>query len=173
MVHSIELLFDEPTETALRRLWVRLAEAGLPSGAAIRAVSNRPHVTLAVAERIDGAVDEALAGLTHLLPLCCVVGAPLLFGAGRLTLARLIVPSAALLDLQARVYAAGLPHMSPGPAPHSEPGQWTPHTTLARRLRPDQVGRALSAVRGDITGRLLTVRHWDGDKRTEQLLDHL
>src|SRR3954468_19046065 len=114
MAHSVELLFDAETEAALRRAWDALADAGLPSQARHTAPSNRPHVTLAVADSIAAAVDDDLTALADQLPLHCVVGAPLLFGAGRFTLARLIVPSAELLSLQSRVHDLCLPHMSPG-----------------------------------------------------------
>lgn len=48
MVHSIELVFDSDTEAAIRRIWAGLAAAGIPS----QAPASRPHVSLAVAERI-------------------------------------------------------------------------------------------------------------------------
>ena len=43
MVHSVELLFDPDTESAIRRVWERLSELGLRSPA----LTSRPHVTLA------------------------------------------------------------------------------------------------------------------------------
>ena len=52
MVHSIELLFDDRTDAALRRLWQRLAEARLPGHARVCTPGSRPHVTLTVAELI-------------------------------------------------------------------------------------------------------------------------
>ncbi|MDT5273103.1 MAG: hypothetical protein QOG95_35, partial [Mycobacterium sp.] len=56
MVHSIELLFDDATEAAINRIWDDLATADLPG----RVPAGRPHVTLAVAERIAPDVDELL-----------------------------------------------------------------------------------------------------------------
>ncbi|HZU48791.1 MAG TPA: 2'-5' RNA ligase family protein, partial [Mycobacterium sp.] len=49
MVHSIELIFDDGTEAAIRRIWNDLAAAGIPS----QAPASRPHATMAVAERIE------------------------------------------------------------------------------------------------------------------------
>jgi hypothetical protein len=46
MAHSIELLFDDATEAAVRRDWTALAQAGLPSQGQHRSPTNRPHVTL-------------------------------------------------------------------------------------------------------------------------------
>ena len=64
-VHTVELLLDGKLEDAVRRLWGELHEAGQPSLATHRHPTNRPHVTLAVAETLDGrvAADPALLRL--------------------------------------------------------------------------------------------------------------
>jgi hypothetical protein len=173
MAHSVELLFDAGTDTALRRQWDVLAELGLPSQAGIRSGTNRPHVTLTVADRIDAAADDALRELAARLPVPCVIGAPLLFGTGRFVLARLIVPTAPLLALQADVHTRCLPHLAPAVLAHAEPGQWTPHTTLGRRIGADDIGPALTALRassGDLAGQFTGLRRWDGDQRFEHIL---
>ena len=146
MVHSVELLFDSETEAAVRRIWDDLTNAGVRSQAAQQSPSNRPHVTLAVAEHMDDAVNDALRPLLGRLPLACTIGAPMLFGRGPFTLVRLVVPSAELLALQAEVHEVCLPHMSPGPLPHADPGHWTPHVTLARRVDRGQAGRCAVAA---------------------------
>jgi len=169
MVHSVELVFDADTEAAVRRIWDDLAEAGVRSLASSTSPSNRPHVTMAVAEHMDGAVDDALRPLLHILPLPCTIGAPMVFGRGPFTLVRLVIPSTELLALQAEVHDACLPHMSPGPLPHADPGHWTPHVTLARRVAPEKLPEALSLRRmsRDRRGTALALRHWDGNKRVE------
>lgn len=171
MAHSIELLFDDRTETDLRRCWDRLAQAGLPSAAGIRAATNRPHVTLVAAEHIDAAVDEMLAGFTARLPMPCLVGAPLLFGRRQFVLARLVVPSVDLLDLHRDIAAAARAHVRPGMFAHSDPGSWTPHCTLARRFRPDQLPAALEMpeVGALLQGSFVALRRWDGDARTDTI----
>ena len=171
MAHSVELLLDAETDAALRGAWDALAQAALPSQARHTGVSNRPHVTLAVADAIAADVDDSLTALAGRLPLDCTIGAPLLFGAGRFTLARLVVPSAELLALQERVHQICLPHMSPGPAPHTHPGRWTPHTTLARRISAAQLGEAFAVLPGgELSGRFVALRRWDGDQRIEHRL---
>lgn len=169
MVHSVELLFDPDGEAGLRRLWDDLTEAGVRSLASSTSPSNRPHVTLSVAEHMDSAVDDVLRPVLHSLPFACVIGAPMLFGRGPFTLVRLVIPSARLLALQADVHAACLPHMSPGPLPHAQPGEWTPHVTLARRVREDALAAALSLRRMPRERRVTAValRHWDGNERIE------
>ena len=165
MVHSVELLFDPDTEATLRRIWDELAAADLPS----RVPAGRPHVTVAVAERIAPDVDALLQPIAQRLPLECGVGAPLLFGQSNAVLARLIVPTAELLSLHADVHRVCGPHLLPGPLPHSLPDQWTAHVTLARRIEGAQLGPVLriAGQPPEIRGRLAGLRRWDGTERVE------
>ena len=169
MVHSVELLFDSETDAAVRRVWDDLTDAGVRSLASSTSPSNRPHVTLSVAEHMDHAVNDALRPLARLLPFACTIGAPMLFGRGPFTLVRLVIPSAELLGLQAGVHEVCLPHMSPGPLPHADPGHWTPHVTLARRVPQDRLADALSLRRmsHDRRATAVALRHWDGNNRME------
>ncbi len=171
MVHSIELLLDADSDAAVRRIWAKLADAELPTQAGNKSPTNRPHISLVVAERIGPDVDVLLRPIAQRLPLRCVIGAPLLFGGPRFTVARLVVPSAALLSFHADAHEVCLPHLSPGPMSHTAPGAWTPHVTLCRRMDPMQLARALTIVRKltrDIRGELIGMRHWDGIKRVER-----
>jgi hypothetical protein len=168
MVHSVELIFDPDTETAVRQIWTALADAGLPSQARHRSPTNRPHATLAVSESIDPQVDAALSATTRLLPLDCRLGAPMLFGRKAFTLVRLVVPSTGLLALHESVDAICAPRMTPGPLTHSRPGQWTPHVTLCRRLAPADVATAIEVIGvSDVVGAFAGLRRWDGDARVE------
>lgn len=168
MAHSIELLFDPDTEALLQRMWDDLGalkKAGLP----IRVPPGRPHVTVAVAQRIDPDVDELLIPVARGLPLRCVIGAPVLFGRSNIVLTRLIVPSRGLLDLHAEVHRLCGPHLLPEPMANSLPGQWTAHVTLARRMEAAHLAAAL-AIAGRPTqfeGRFAGLRRWDGDQRVE------
>jgi 2'-5' RNA ligase superfamily len=165
MVHSVELVFDPDTEEAIRHIWDGLREAGIPS----QAPASRPHVTLTVAERIDPEVDELLTTLGDRFPLPCVVGAPLLFGRGQLILTRLIVPTVEMLAVHGEVYRQCLPHLQPGPMANSLPGHWTGHTTLARRVAPARLGRALriAGKPSEINGSFAGLRRWDGNAKQE------
>jgi len=165
MVHSVELVFDPDTEAAVRHIWDGLREAGIPS----QAPASRPHVTLTVAERIEPEVDVLLASLNDRFPLPCVIGAPLLFGRSQLILTRLIVPTADLLAVHAEVHRLSLPNVHPHPMANSLPGQWTGHTTLARRVHGSGLGRALSVAGrpSAITGSFVGLRRWDGNAKRE------
>jgi hypothetical protein len=169
LVHSVELLFDPDTDSAIRSIWDDLTEAGVRSQAAHEAPSNRPHATLAVAASMDESVNDALRPVLRLLPLACTIGAPMLFGRRDFTLVRLVVPSAELLSLHAEVQSVCGPHMPSGPLPHSEPGQWTPHVTLARRVPADQLQSvmALTSVGRELSATAAGLRHWDGKSKRE------
>lgn len=168
MVNSVELIFDRDTEATLRRIWDDLRDAGIPS----QAPASRPHVTLTVAERIDPGVDAALAVIADRFPMSCVIGAPLLFGRKQLIFTRLIVPTSELLAVHAEVYRLSVPHMQPGPMPNSAPGQWTAHTTLARRVHSERLGNAarIGGRPAEIKGSFAGLRRWDGKTKREYLI---
>ncbi|GAB2937509.1 2'-5' RNA ligase family protein [Rhodococcus aerolatus] len=163
-VQSVELLLDDGSDAAVRAQWTALADAGLPSQARHTGESNRPHVTLAVAEALTAEQDEALVPVADDVPLPLTLGGLLVLGGRRGVLARLVVPSAALLALQARVAATVGDAVA-----HTGPGAWTPHVTLAHRLTDDELDRALRVLRPvqEVTGRAVAVRRWDGEAKRE------
>ncbi len=165
MVHSIELLFDSDTEAALRQVWDVLATADIPC----QAPAGRPHVTLVVADAITEDVDGLLRPVADDLPLPCTVGAALLLGQTNAILARLIVPTMTLLDVQASVYRLARDHLQPGAGPHSVPDHWTPHVTLARRVGGAALAPALRLAGGPapIEGSFAGLRRWNGTSRVE------
>lgn len=170
MAHSIELLFDEDTEARLTGQWRTLTDAALPSQGDLATPTNRPHLTLVAANRIDaGRVD--LTAIAMRLPIPLVVGPPLVLGGGsRLVLARSVAPSTELVSIQAlasRLSAA----LCEGRSPTSLPGRWTPHTTLARRMSAADLTAALTALSfGVIEAQAISVRYWNGDDRSEQIM---
>ena len=135
MVHSVELVFDPDTEAAVRHIWDGLREAGIPS----QAPASRPHATLTVAERIDPEVDALLASLADRFPLPCRIGAPLFFGRAKAVLARLVVPTAELLDVHAEVHRMCLPHLHARADAQraARPVDGARHDGPPRRARPD------------------------------------
>jgi 2'-5' RNA ligase len=168
-VVSVELLLDDETEAAVRAEWAALGEAGLSSLAAHTAESNRPHITLLV--RTQLATFDASA-ITARPAFDVRLGAPLLFGVGdRRVLARSVVPSGDLLALHRRLHEVAGP--GGDDAPHTAPGAWTPHVTLARRLRVRDIEQALGAVGGDLHGTARALRRWNAATRTVTALGDL
>lgn len=164
-VVSLELVFDDETDSAVRAEWDALLRAGLPSQARHRGESNRPHVTILV--RAELAPFDA-APLEDAFPLDLRLGAPVLFGRGRnRVIARSVVPTERLLSLHARV------HQLAGPGADVDqtvPGAWTAHVTLARRVPLERLGDALSVLeeRGgeDLAARAVGIRRWDAATKT-------
>jgi 2'-5' RNA ligase len=169
-MYSVELVLDDATAGRIRAQWNQLVAAGLPSQARHPGASNRPHVTIALTGPAPTAGGAGFARALAALPLPVTVGGLLLFGARRFVLARLVVPSAELLDVQRRVLAA----LTDALDPHRTfaAGRWTPHVTLARRLTADQVGSALTALGESpaLGGELVGARQWDIQAKQEQWL---
>lgn len=180
VAHSVEFLFDPVGEAAIRIVWESLADAGLPSQARHRVATNRPHVTAVAARHLDKTADAALTEATsRVLPVPVVLGAPLVFGRPpRYVVARSVVPTDELLAAHARVFREldrRATQSSEGVDfyPHSAPGRWTPHVTLARRVHPDRLAAVLAVIADsdpEPATQIVGLRRWDGDARTEHLL---
>ncbi|MQY25390.1 2'-5' RNA ligase family protein [Nocardia aurantia] len=162
MVQSVELLLDDAAEAEVRRQWRLLAEAGVHSPAS----DHRPHVTLGVARQIWPRIEQALGAL-EFRPVPARLGGLLVFGARNPILVRSVVPSEALLDLHQRVFSVLAP--CPGVPANVRPDAWTPHVTLARRVKPQQIGEAVHAVATDrdFPATFVGIRRWDGDRRRD------
>ncbi|PNW09814.1 hypothetical protein C1632_05290 [Microbacterium testaceum] len=162
---SLDLVFDDETDAAVRAEWNALLAADLPSQARHRGESNRPHATLLVRSSL---APFDVADLCGFLPLSLTFGAPLLFGAGRhRVIARSVVPTAAVLALHARLHELAGPGAD---VDRTVPGAWTPHVTLARRVPLDRIGEALDALGhhggGDLEARAVAIRRWDAATKT-------
>lgn len=172
MVQSVELVLDPVLDEWVRSQWRALVEADLPSLGRHTGPTNRPHVTLGVAQGVSPEHEQRLADAVAAgpgPPLPVRVGPLVLLGAHKHVLARLVVPSVDLLRLQSDVVAAwdDALHVPD----HLAPGTWTPHVTLAMHLTDTQVGEALTALRrmpaaGRVDdGEAVAVRRWDSEAR--------
>ena len=164
-VASLEMLFDPHLEARIRAEWQALAAAGYSSLAAHPSPTNRPHLTL-VARPSMPPIDRAALDSVITLPIAVTIGDPVLFGAGdRRVLARFVVPTTELFELHAALHT--VLGRDEADAPHTRVGEWTPHITLARRIRRDDLPEALrlldTADRGGSgdRGEGTTLRHWD------------
>lgn len=185
MAHSVEFLLDHTSDQQIRTQWAALAEAGLPNQAAIRASTNRPHITAIAAPRISPEIDGALATLGMRLPVAVTLGDIVVLGSGpRRVVARLVVPTSELLSVHAAIVRLGAEYTSnpdrtgTGLFAHSRPGAWTPHVTLARRVRIEQLAAVFEILAETGTGDHASVqttitglRRWDSDATTEHLVD--
>lgn len=165
-VQTVELLPDDATNAVVREQWEALATAGLPSQARHTGATNRPHVTLAVCSAIPASLEPGLVAAVAALPLPLRLGGLLVFGVHRRVLARLVVPTVELLRLHAAVEVVLAD--CPGRGPLLSPARWTAHVTLARGLREEQLGAALTACSGEeVDGTAVGARRYDGGTRTD------
>ena len=164
LVRSIELVLDPASDAAVRSAWSALVAADLPSLGRHPSPSNAPHVTLAAGEGLPVPHLSAVP-----VPASVRLGGLLLFpaGAGRSVLVRAVVVDRALAAFHEAVHEAV---RDAGPAVVSTlPGHWSPHVTLARRVRDEDLPVAVAALRTTPLPDLLGiggVRHWDGGSKT-------
>lgn len=152
-MRSIELVFDAQTEARIRDDWARLAAAGMSSLAAHTASSNRPHLTLAAGAELQPPTRPVP------LPGPVAFGGLVLFPhADRVVLAWSVVHTPELDALHRAVHTQAKDAL-----PTSLPGAWTPHVTLARRLRLPQLGEAVALLGEPFAGRAAGIRFWDGE----------
>jgi 2'-5' RNA ligase len=163
-MRTVELLGDDGLDRAVRSAWRRLDQAGFSSLARHRHPTNRPHVTLASAEQFPPGVVAVMAGALRVLPIGVQLDGLRFFGGPAGMLAWAVDGGAVLRDLQAQVWAA---LDGAGRNPQHEPGAWTPHISLARRLPPGQTALAAQAVgETGVGGTLSGARSYDTVTRT-------
>lgn len=133
MALAVCLLLDPPGDLAVRRLWDRMEEAGVPSLATHTHGHHVPHLTYAVLRAWDlEAVVAALRALPERPPLRLHLDALGIFRRSRCWLA-----PALSVDLAPRQQAV-VEAVTATDADlhwHYRPGAWVPHVTLAPRLR--------------------------------------
>jgi hypothetical protein len=141
---AVCLLFDRRSERAVRALWDRVEEQGVPSLGSHTHGRHVPHVSYAVLRRWDhAAVEDALAGLDGGEPVDLSFDGVGLFRRGRTWLVAGV--SADFVARQERVVeavtAAGAELHK-----HYRPGIWLPHCSLAPRATLSQVPLVVAAV---------------------------
>ncbi|MFE9909905.1 2'-5' RNA ligase family protein [Streptomyces clavifer] len=172
-MHSVELLPDRATDRAVRDVWRRLADEGLPSQAAHRHPTNRPHLTLATSDALPAEVRARLGEVFAGLPVPLHLDGLLRFPGRTRVLAWAVRPDDVLLHLHETVWRIVREAPESGlPNPLLDPARWVPHITLGRgrdtvwttsddRLLPATVDASTAA-----TGRWTEARYYDSVART-------
>jgi 2'-5' RNA ligase len=143
---AIEFFLDEASAGVVRRVWREIAEAGISPF--LHTSGVRPHLTLAVGERVDepaveAAVRDFAAATTPPAVSFAGVGvAPL--DPANVYLTAIVTPD--LLDLHAR-FQRQVAGRIEAPSERYFPGRWVPHCTLVERIPLNAVTRILEICR--------------------------
>jgi 2'-5' RNA ligase len=137
MPFAIHLFFDPTTETTINQVWKNLAEPGIATY--LYQSANRPHITLAIYQKLDlTACEQLLQSIAAESP-----SLPVNFqyvGVFPKTGAVFAGPTVTknLLDLHHKIHETVQP-ISAEPNPYYLPGQWIPHCGLAIELAPELI----------------------------------
>ncbi|MFB8029410.1 2'-5' RNA ligase family protein [Streptomyces sp. NPDC056465] len=177
-MQGIELLPDQATERAVGNVWRRLLDAGLPSQAAHRHPTNRPHLTLVTADDCPAEIRVQLQDAFTVLPVPLRLGGTVRFTGRINVLAWAVLPDPDLLRLQERVWEA----LACAPAcgrlnPLQNPERWKPHITLGRGrsaywpgVDADILPEASGGPEHVLLGRWVGARTYDSIARTTACL---
>lgn len=163
-MRTVELLADGGLDRAVRAVWRRLDEAGLSSLAQHGHPTNRPHLTLASADQLPPSAVRAIAAAVRVLPVEVRLNGLHHFGGRAGVLAWAVDGGAILREIQSAVWSAldGAVRN-----PQHEPGAWTPHISLARRVLPAQAELAAQIVgEATVSGTLCGARSYNSVTRT-------
>ena len=143
MAQVLEFFFDDEADAAVRALWRRLDQAGVPSPAARR--DNRPHATFAAAGTIPARARSAVKADLALLSLPALWLYTLGAFATENTLFLGAVADTELLAVHSAVHDA-LAGKVRDPFAQYLPGAWVPHCSLSEDVTADQLVTAFAAV---------------------------
>jgi 2'-5' RNA ligase len=128
-------------------MWANLEARGLRSMATVTHGRHRPHVSLAVAERITPAqAERATEPFREANDLALRLGSVAVFPGRAGVLYLSVVPTLRLLRLHREVHAR-LIRSGIDTDRHYLPDMWVPHCTLAQGLTPEHITTAVGAVK--------------------------
>jgi 2'-5' RNA ligase len=140
---ALEMGLDPRADRAIRDLWSRLEQLGVPS-LERHVPSIRPHLSLTVTDDADGLREHApglaLSGVETEIEMAAVS----LFPADPPVLVLAVAPAPQLVALHERV-SATLAAAGVDIWPHYRPGTWLPHCSLSMGVPADALAEALSA----------------------------
>jgi hypothetical protein len=146
MAQALQFLFDDEADAAIRALWRRLEQAGVPSLATRTHGRHRPQVTFAVAQSIPSGTRDALRQDLRLLSI------PNLWLSTLSTFASVdnVLTLAAVVDAELLAVHSAVHDVLAGrvrqPSAYHLPGSWVPHCALAEGVEPNHVVAGFAAV---------------------------
>jgi 2'-5' RNA ligase len=139
VAQAVEFFFDDDADRAVRSLWARLEQAGVPSLATRTHGRHRPHVTFALGGAIPAGARESLRTDLRRLAIPRLWLATLgVFGSTENVLMLAAITDTELLAVHSAVHDA-LAGRVRAPSAYYLPGSWVPHCTLAQGIEDRQV----------------------------------
>lgn len=146
MAQALEFFFDDEADAAVRALWQRLEQAGVPSLASRSHRRHRPHVSFAIASVIPPKARKNLAGQLRLLSLPALW----LYTLGTFPTQENALFLGAVTDAEVLAVHSAVHDVLAGnvrdPWAYYLPGAWVPHCALAQDLDAAQLAAGFAAV---------------------------
>jgi 2'-5' RNA ligase len=144
MAFAVCLLLDERADAAVRRLWRRLEDAGVPTLLTHTHGRHVPHLTYASLRSCEvDSVVEALAALPSQPAMTLHFDALGTFRRSRCWLAPAVTTA---LTLRQHAVVSAVAATGADLHRHYEPGVWLPHLTVAPRLHLTDLPTVAAAV---------------------------
>jgi len=143
---AIELFLDEPSADVLRQLWRRIAEAGISSH--LHESGVRPHLTLAVGDRVDDPSVETVLrewGTANRSRQITFNGLGL-SPSERANVFLTPIVTRDLLELHQDLHDR-LKGLVVSPWTRYLPEHWVPHCTIVERVPPINLARTIEIAR--------------------------
>lgn len=145
MAHALEMFLDEAGDSAVRRLWARIDEAGVPSLAHQTHGKHRPHVTLAIAESLSSVSRARLRSVLAKEPIRLDLHTLGTFPGDEGAVFLAVTTNRQLISRHEGLHEV-LAENAVEQWGYYLPGSWVPHCTLTQRMTHHQVLVAMGAV---------------------------
>jgi hypothetical protein len=146
MTQALELFLDDDADHAIRGLWQRLEQAGIPSLATRTHGQHRPHVSFAVAAAFPAATRDLLRKDLGQLSIPSLWLSTL----GAFSTTDTVLMLAAVVDTELLAVHTAVHDVLAGrvrhPSAYYLPGSWVPHCTLTQGVAPHELVAAFAAV---------------------------
>jgi 2'-5' RNA ligase len=139
---ALEMGLDPAAARAIRGLWSRLEQLGVPTLQG-HVPSIRPHLSLTVTDDADGLRKQASVLALHGVETEIEMAAVSLFPTDPPVLVLAVAPAPELVAMHERVSAV-LAAAGVDIWPHYRPGTWLPHCTLSMGVPAGALGQALA-----------------------------
>jgi 2'-5' RNA ligase len=146
VAHTVAVFFDDKAESAVRALWRRLDQAGVPSLAGHPFGRWPPRVTFAIAKTIPRKTREALRDELRTLAIPNLW----LSNLGTFPTTENVLMLGAVVDAELLAVHSAIHDVLAGrvqsPSAYYLPGSWVPHCTLAQGVEHQQMIEGFAAL---------------------------